>query len=179
MTKTLAPVASLVSKNAKSRSPDEEKEFSISPGLISVSYGQSSEKLLRFVNVPAAVFYADEGNSDLVRIVGDETSETLRITANGSLYYGSEFSYTFDRDYRRFESLEDSGGTDRLIFRDTSGNESVTIDGDSVAISGDSGSHTFKFLDGGALYSQAGGADTSSVTNSNGSLRLVGDWNSQ
>ena len=162
------------------RIPDDHETILLSPDSIELVVEPSAESLpeerVRFLNVPSAFFYANEGNSHHLEITGNDKDETVRIATNGSVYFGDGFEYIFSRNYRSFESLADSGGMDRLIFRDSPGNESLVINGSSVEISGDRGTHSFDHFDLARLFSQSGGEDSASLSDPDDSINLIGDW---
>ena len=103
-----------------------------------------------------------DSSFDRVQVNGNESDETLRIIPTGTLYFGDGFNYFFNRFFRNFESLEGSEGNDRLIYRDSEGDESLLISGNDIEISSDRESHSFIDLDGASLYSEAGGQDSDS-----------------
>ena len=160
------------------RDSEIQKLIDVSPANILITFGDSDGRQFQFNGLSRATFFAEEDSSHVVRITGDDSDETIRIAPNGSVYYGSDFNYVFDRDFRSFQVVADSLGADRLIFRDTSGDETLNVDGELVEISGDGGSHSFSFLDSVIAFSRAGGQDTATVTNAAGNVRLIGNWNS-
>ena len=111
--------------------PDGQETIEVSPDSIEVSVDVPIEPAIqerfRFLNVPSAVFFANEGNSHHVEITGNDEAESVRISINRCIYCGDDFDYVFSRNFRSFASLLESGGRDRLIFRDTTGNESLVV----------------------------------------------------
>ena len=157
---------------------DEEKSIDVSPLLIAVNADEEQTgDQFEFSGFLQATFIVDEENSETINIVGNEEDETIRIAPNGSLYFGSGFRYVFDKDFRSFESSTDSPGEDRLVFRDTPGNETLSVAGNQCTIEGSSGSHSFQFLDAIFAFSREGGTDTATTSNPVANVRLFGDWN--
>ena len=101
----------------------------VSPNSIEMFLAQEQ---FRFLNVPKASFFADEGAFHHVEIIGNEQDESVLISPAGSSYSGEDFDYNFSPDYRSIASLSESGGSDELIFRDTTGNESLVVNGLSL-----------------------------------------------
>ena len=112
-----------------------------------------------------------------MEIIGNEQDESVLISPAGSSYSGEDFDYNFSPDYRSIASLSESGGSDELIFRDTTGNESLVVNGRSIEISGGSGTHSFNHLDTAAFFSEAGGEDSAFLTDPDDGIRLIGNWN--
>ena len=161
--------------------PDGEEMIEISPDsievLVEMPIEPAFQERFRFLNVPSAAFFTSEGTAHHVEITGNDQDESVRISINRCIYCGDDFDYVFSRNFRSFASLAESGGRDRLIFRDTTGNESLVVNGSSIEISGDRGSHSFDNLDSAALFSQAGGEDSATLTDPDAVVRLTGDWN--
>ena len=155
------------------RAPAGNETIFVSPDSIEMFVAQEQ---FRFLNVPVALFFAEEGAFHHVEIIGNDEDESVRINPARCIYCGDDFDYIFSADYRSIASMEESGGFDRLIFRDTPGNESLVVNGKSIEISGDSGTHSFNHLDRAAVFSEAGGEDSASLTDPDATVRLTGDW---
>jgi GH35 family endo-1,4-beta-xylanase len=162
------------------RPAEVAKSINASPGtIVLATTSEEVQSTIRFSGISQAAFFIKDGNSETIQITGDDSDETLRIAPNGSVYYGSQFRYVFDKDFRSFQIAEESLGNDRLIFRDTAADENLMVNGDSVTISGGGASHSFNFLNKVVAHSKAGGQDTATVTNPTANVWLVGDWNSE
>lgn len=162
----------------------EEKSIDVAPLSIDFSIpaepaagAESVAKQMQFLGMRNATFIVDTVNKETVNILGGEQSETIRIAPNGSVYYGEGFRYVFDRDFNNFESLVDTPGEDRLIYRDTAGDEFLSCNGESCVVEGDGFQHTFQFLDVVIAFSRAGGIDTAEISSPSANVRLFGDWN--
>ena len=161
------------------RVESEEKSIDVSPMSIAINIeGQPSSKEFLFNGFLQATFVVDEENSETINLIGGEEDETIRIAPNGSVFYGSGFRHVFDRDFRSFESLVDSPGEDRLIFRDMPASETLSVNGDTCSIQGDNLSLSFEFLDVIYAFSNAGGNDSATTSNPAAQIFLFGNWNS-
>ena len=159
------------------RIPNGEKEIELGPDFVDVTFEETEPKQFLFLDVPSMTFLGSQGNSDRVQVTGNDSNDTLRIIPTGTLYFGDGFSSLFNGFFRGFESSEDSTGLGRLIFRDSSGNETLAVNGNDIEISGASGSHSLKNVGLSTLFSEAGGEDNATLVNPSSSVRLQGNWN--
>ena len=159
------------------RIPNGEKEIELGPDFVDVTFEETEPKQFLFLDVPSMTFLGSQGNSDRVQVTGNDSDDTLRIIPTGTLYFGDGFSSFFNGFFRGFESSPESTGLGRLIFRDTPGNETVTVNENNIEISGASGSHSLQNVGRSSLFSEAGGEDNALLTNPSSSVRLYGDWN--
>ena len=155
--------------------PNGIKSVDVSPESLAI-FMEDSQKQFQFNGFPYVKLFGDDGNSDTVNVVGGDVAETLSVSTKRALYYGVGFRYEFTANIRSFASLNDSPGGDRLIFRDTASNETLSVTGDTGAISGGGYNVSFQYLNSVIAYSQMGGTDSATVDNPTATVRLIGDW---
>ncbi len=162
------------------RADESRENFRVSPesieALVGVPTDPANQEQFRFLNVPRAAFFSNEKANTHVEIDGTDKDESIHVTSFRSLYFGQDFRYFFDKNYRSFSSLSVSDGTDHLFFLATPGDESLVVNESSIEISGDRGTFAFDNLDSAVLVSRSGGDDSALLTNPDPSIRVVGDW---
>ena len=160
----------------------EFRKLGSAPSLITVSVDTLEVDLgegqpqFAFSGVQRSTLSGPAANTDRVVVVGGEAAETLVIDPSGSALYGAGFRHSFDETFRNFESTTESEGQDRIIYRDTTGDEQLTATEGVVEITGHGASHRFEFFDTMNAVSNSGGEDNATLSNATANLRLFGGW---
>lgn len=151
------------------------RSITVSPSAVAVDLGEEQPQFA-FDGVQLSTFLGAAVNTDQVEVVGGEEAETLVIDPSGSALYGAGFRHSFDETFRNFESTTESEGQDRIIYRDTTGDEQLTATEGVVEITGHGASHRFEFFDTMNAVSNSGGEDNATLSNATANLRLFGGW---
>ena len=151
------------------------RSITVSPSAVAVDLGEEQPQFA-FDGVQLSTFLGAAVNTDQVEVVGGEEAETLVIDPRGSALYGAGFRHSFDETFRNFESTTESEGQDRIIYRDTTGDEQLTATEGVVEITGHGASHRFEFFDTMNAVSNSGGEDNATLSNATANLRLFGGW---
>ncbi len=148
------------------------KTISVSPDLLSIDY---NGKLINAIEFSRSTFNGAVGNSDSVSFSGDDGNQILRVSEN-SLRYSSSGFWALVKDVNQSTHSTQSGGFDRVILTDSSGDDTLSVDQDATTLTSSTMSHSWLHMDNVRAISSNGGTDTATVANPTGVVTLVGDW---